>query len=165
MQAQVRPIPALLSQYSARVGKFLLVGASGVPVNIGCVALAVALLPGVAPHLRDVLAFAGGIVVSTLTNFLLHHSWTWADRTAQDGPGALLGRLARFGMVSALAASVQWATAIRVAAQLRRHGACNRALLGDFRLYHLLATCAGILLGVGFNFVLNNGWTFRKRAC
>ncbi|MHB8683771.1 MAG: glycosyltransferase family 2 protein [Dehalococcoidia bacterium] len=59
----------------ARVWKFLLVGASGMVVNLGVLWLATSAL-GAAPH----AGWAAGVEASVLSNFWLNRSITWRDR-------------------------------------------------------------------------------------
>lgn len=151
-----------LSKDQRRFIKFMVVGASGVPVNLGTVAVATHALAGtLAPGHRDTVAYLAGIVVSIFTNFLLNNAWTWGDRTARD-PGGFLRRLARFYVVSSLAAAVQFFTAVGLSALMRGTDTFTVVLRGEFRLYHALAPLAGILLGLCINFTLNHLWTFRR---
>lgn len=146
-----------------RFVKFVVVGASGVPVNLGTVAVATHALAGtLEPGHRDTVAYLAGIVVSIFTNFLLNNAWTWGDRTARD-PGGFLRRLVQFYVVSSVAAAVQFLTAVGLSALMRGTDTFTVALHGEFRLYHALAPLAGILLGLGINFAANHLWTFRRR--
>jgi len=173
----------VLSPEQRRVIKFLVVGASGVPVNLGVVwattrLLSPAMLSGArdrlaeafgipamtAMGLRDIVAYGLGIVVSILTNFLLNNFWTWGDRVAGDDRGRFFRRLVKFYLVSSLAAGVQLVTSSGVSALVRGNAFFNRVIEGDFRIYHAFAPMVGILAGMTINFVINNWWTFRRRS-
>ena len=146
----------------ARLLKFLVVGGSGVPVNLACVYLTTFVLrASLGVGARDAMAYIIGIVVSILTNFLLNNAWTWADRAA--AAGSFLARLAKFYLVSAVAAVIQFGTAVLLSQLLRGTQFFGRPLHGEYRPYHVVAPLAGIILGLAINFVANNLWTFRRQ--
>ncbi|NOZ01968.1 MAG: GtrA family protein [Deltaproteobacteria bacterium] len=152
-----------LTKDQRRFVKFVVVGASGVPVNLGIVYLITAWTDiGWAPGARDTAAYLAGIVVSIFTNFLLNNAWTWGDRAAED-PGGFWRRLSRFYLVSATAAVVQFVTSVYLSSLMRGSEAFSIVLHGEYRLYHLLAPLAGVILGLAINYVANNVWTFRRR--
>jgi len=154
---------AHLTKDQRRFVKFVVVGTSGVPVNLGIVFLVTATCTTLmTAGVRDTLAYLLGIVVSIFTNFLLNSFWTWGDRTARD-PSGFLRRLAKFYLVSAIAAGVQFATSVVISSLMRQSDSCTVALYGEYRLYHLLAPLAGIVLGLFINFVANNLWTFKRQ--
>jgi putative flippase GtrA len=172
-----------LTPEQRRVIKFLVVGASGVPVNVGVVWLCTVVLDparfegiramasdllGVATltatGLRDMASYGIGILVSIFTNFVLNHYWTWGDRVVGDDRGRFLKRLAKFYLVSSVAATVQLGTSSLVSALARGNEFFNASIHGDFRVYHAVAPMVGILAGMTINFVVNNWWTFRKKA-
>ncbi len=171
-----------LTPEQRRIIKFLVVGTSGVPVNLGTVYLATILIPVVAfdglrdwlseamgiatltaAGLRDVLAYGLAIVVSILTNFLLNNYWTWGDRVAGDDRSQFLRRLAKFYLVSSVAAVVQLGTSAVVSAMVRGNAFFAYSLHGDYRVYHAFAPMVGILFGLAINFIANNLWTFRHK--
>ncbi len=155
---------AHLTKDQRRFVKFVVVGASGVPVNLGTVALVTHALAGLlAPGPRDTVAYLAGIVVSIFTNFLLNNAWTWGDRAARD-PGGFFRRLVQFYVVSSAAAAVQFFTSVGLSALMRRTETFTAVLRGEFRIYHALAPLAGIVLGMGINFTANHLWTFRRRG-
>lgn len=154
---------AHLTKDQRRFVKFIVVGTSGVPVNLGIVFLVTATCAGfMTAGVRDTVAYLLGIIVSIFTNFLLNSFWTWGDRTARD-PGGFLSRLLKFYLVSAIAAAVQFATSVAISSLMRQSESFTIALYGEYRLYHLLAPLAGIILGLFINFVANNLWTFRRQ--
>jgi len=165
-----------------RLVKFLMVGGSGVPVNLVTVFIATALMPAAVfsglrslladmfsfPELtsvgvRDIVVYLIGIVVSIFTNFLLNNYWTWGDRVRANPGGGFVSRLAKFYLVSSIAASVQLAVSSVLSPQMRATVIFNFQIWGDYRLYHIAAPSAGILVGLVINYVANNIWTFRKK--
>jgi len=153
-----------LSERQRRLVKFCIVGASGVPVNLGFVYLTTRLLPAtMVPGTRDSIAFLVGIVVSIFTNFLLNNVWTWGDRSALD-PGGFWRRLGKFYVVSSVAAAVQYGTTVGVSAWMREHDSFSLVISDGYHLYHVLAPVAGIAIGLVINFLANHLWTFRKKA-
>ena len=172
-----------LTPEQRRVIKFLVVGTSGVPVNLGMVWLGTLLLAPASfsdlkvwaadvfgvPTLtdtgvRDIVAYGMGILVSILTNYLLNNSWTWGDRVAGGNAGSFLRRLTKFYLVSSVAAVVQLGTSSVVSAAVRGNEFFNSSIHGDYRVYHAVSPMIGILAGLAINFVVNNLWTFRKKA-
>lgn len=171
-----------LSPEQRRVIKFLVVGTSGVPVNLGTVYLCTWLLPvgmflslresiagllGIdtltAGGLRDVVSYGLGIVVSIFTNFMLNNYWTWGDRVVGDSKGQFFRRLVKFYLVSSVAAVVQLGTSAVVSAMVRGNDFFAFSIHGDYRVYHAFAPMVGILFGLFINFFVNNFWTFRHR--
>ena len=79
-----------------RWGKFNLVGAVGMAVQLGALALINRLAPG-----HYMLATAAALEITLLHNFVWHLHYTWRDRRCRS---ALIGQLIRFhlsnGMVS-----------------------------------------------------------------
>jgi dolichol-phosphate mannosyltransferase len=137
----------IFSKEQRRFIKFCIVGASGIPVNLGCTWLAYHwLFFALDETMRKGAASLFGIALSILTNFLLNDLWTWRDR--QKATRGFVGRMLRFYLVSSVAALIQWGAAMALALGLDLH--------------LLLAQLAGIALATGVNFLFNNLWTFRK---
>jgi len=150
-----------LSVRQRRLIKFCVVGASGVPVNLGCVFAATRMLPiDMAAGTRDSIAFLVGIVISIFTNYLLNNAWTWGDRTAAD-PNGFWRRLGKFYLVSSVAAAIQYGTTVGISSWMREQGLFSASLYGDYRVYHVLAPIVGICIGLVINFLANHLWTFR----
>lgn len=165
-----------------RLVKFLVVGGSGVPVNLGAVFIATAAMPALMfqglrdllaglfsfPELtcvgvRDIVVYLIGIVISIFTNFLLNNYWTWGDRVRANPGGGFVSRLLKFYLVSSVAASVQLSVSSLLSPQMRASSLFNLQIWGDYRLYHIAAPSAGILVALAINYVVNNIWTFRKK--
>ena len=153
-----------LTEGQRRFLKFVIVGASGVPVNLGIVYLAtLALCSALGEGLRDALAYVAGIALSILTNFLLNNAWTWADRTAGDDRAGFFRRLLKFYLVSSLAAAVQFVTTLALTSLMRGSEWFGWVLHGEYRLYHVVAPLGGIAVALAINFVANHWWTFSKK--
>lgn len=165
-----------------RLVKFLVVGGSGVPVNLLTVLVATAAMPvwrfeGLRNRLadlfsfpeltnagvRDIVVYLIGIVVSIFTNFLLHNYWTWGDRVKANPGGGFMARLGKFYLVSSVAASVQLLVSSFLSPQLRLIPLFTTRIWGDYQFYHVVAPSVGILAGLAINYVVNNVWTFRKK--
>lgn len=86
LQKHLRPV------FTPRFLKFATVGASGVVVNVGVLKV----LSGAG--VQDNLASAAGIEVSILSNFLINHRWTFADR--HDETLGFWRQAGRFHLVS-----------------------------------------------------------------
>ncbi len=177
-----RFLRAHLNPEQRRVIKFLVVGTSGVPVNLGVVWLAtVALAPALfvpvrdrgaaafavptltATGVRDIVAYGLGILVSIFTNYLLNNYWTWGDRVAGSTAGGFFRRLFQFYLVSSVAALVQLGTSSWVSAAVRGNEFFAMPISGEYRVYHAFAPMVGIVAGLAINFIANNLWTFRKK--
>lgn len=171
-----------LTQEQRRVIKFLVVGTSGVPVNLGVVwlctvtmspdafiglrdrAAGVFQIPALtSTGVRDIVSYGVGILVSIFTNYILNNYWTWGDRVVGSSTGGFFRRLVKFYLVSSVAAVVQLGTSSIVSASVRGNDFFNTAISGDYRVYHAFAPLVGIIAGLAINFVANNLWTFRKK--
>jgi putative flippase GtrA len=135
----------------ARLLRFLAVGASGVVVNLG----ALALLAG-ALRVREVLASAVAIEVSILWNFALNNAFTYRDRNASAAAG-FLQRALRFNAVSLVGLAVQLGTFVLLRAVLLH--ALGRAALGPLRYP---AQLAGIALATAWSFAGHLRFTWRQ---
>lgn len=89
----------ILPFFSRRFLKFAVVGASGVVVNLGCLAL----LRPLGVHIN--LASALAIEVSLLSNFCVNHLWTFGDSREHAG---LLVQALRFHVVCLGGAAIQF---------------------------------------------------------
>lgn len=141
---------------SPRFFRFCVVGGSGVVVNLAVLRLMMFLLPAGWGNWQHRTAMAWAIVVSIFTNFLLNDLWTWGDRE-KGGARQWLQRLAKFYVVSAAAAVVQWGAALL----LYERDALAFITDAIFRLY--TAQAIAIVLAMGINFTMNHLWTFRRK--
>ncbi len=130
------------SPSDSRLWKFLLVGASGVGVNMGTFWLLVGPLRAYYLHAGIV---AG--LVSTFTNFLLNNAYTWADRR----DGALTTFLQRMGKYY-MATWLGYLVYLGFLWGLTRLG-----------LLPMVSNFLAIGLGGLLNFVVHNFWTWRQR--
>ena len=130
-----------------RLARFLVVGLSGVAVNLGVFTLTRMALRGIVTGpIRFALSNLAGFAVSVLTNFALNDSWTWGDRRA-GGRSEALSRLGKYYLVCSLAGIVQLGVAwtCHVAGGVEEH----------------LSVIVGIGCATGINFIANHFWTFR----
>jgi dolichol-phosphate mannosyltransferase len=130
-----------------RLARFLVVGLSGVAVNLGVFTLTRMALRGIVTGpIRFALSNLAGFAVSVLTNFALNDAWTWGDRRA-GGRSEALSRLGKYYLVCSLAGIVQLGVAwtCHVAAGVEEH----------------LSVVVGIGCATGINFIANHFWTFR----
>lgn len=123
-----------------RVIKFMLVGASGTLVNLGALAL---LKENIGLH----LLFSGALAfeLSVVWNFFFNDRFTFRGRSR---PGSTFaGRLVRFNTIS-LGGLVIYLAVLGV-------------LTDVAGLHYLLSAAAGIIAAFGWNFLVNNWWTWR----
>ena len=163
--------------FSRRFLRFAAVGASGVVVNVG----ALALLRTVG-RVQTNIAAALAIELSIVSNFLLNHGWTFRDRRAADR--SVIGRLVRFHLVSSAGALVQFATfvacnvlwlAVRGGpAALRAYNGAERDFIHRWIIHPLaapprlgalvyLSQLAGVGVATVWNFLVNFHWTWAAR--
>lgn len=127
-----------------RAAKFLLVGLTGVLVNLGLFALLLWLF-GIEQgkdHLAEFLALATAIEASILSNFALNDRFTFHDRRHDH----FLERLAKFNAVSLLALAVN----------LSAYALLTRG----FGLQAILAEFLAIVVAFGANYLGNLHWTY-----
>lgn len=118
-----------------RLARYLLVGASGVVVNLGSLLVLVEALT-----LPPLLAAPLAIEASILWNYTLNRHWTWGER----GPVAY--SLGRYHGVSLAGMLIQWLT-LAVGVQL-------------FGIHYLPAAAIGIVIAAGWTFLSNDRFTF-----
>lgn len=149
MDPLLKLIRRIFSKEQRRFIKFCIVGGSGVPVNLVCTWGGYhQIFFALDDTWRRAAAYVLGIVVSIFTNFLLNDLWTWRDR--QKAARGFAGRMARFYLVSSMAACIQFGVAM--------------GLSEGAGLHYLLAQVAGIAVAMAINFLVNNVWTFRARS-
>jgi dolichol-phosphate mannosyltransferase len=124
------------------LGRFLLVGGSGVGVNSAAL---------VAFHqwggLPLLVATPLAIELAIVSNFVWNDRWTFADRPRSH---PLLRRFAQFNLVSVLGLLI--ATSVTL------------FLVEEVGLYYLVANLGGIGMATLCNFVVNEKWTWRSGA-
>jgi putative flippase GtrA len=125
-----------------RWGKFNLVGAMGMVVQLGALAAINRVMPG-----HYLFATAAAIELTLLHNFTWHLHYTWRDR--RDG-SSVPAQLARFHLSNGV---------ISMLGNL----ALMRILVQEARLPVLAANCIAILCCSIANFVLGNHWAFAER--
>ena len=122
-----------------RWGKFNLVGAMGMAVQLGALALLNRCAAG-----HYLLASAAALELTLMHNFVWHLRYTWPDRRA---PSALLGQLIRFHLSNGLVSMLG-------------NLALMRLLVDEARIPVLASNCIAILCCSIVNFCLGNNWAF-----
>ncbi len=123
-----------------RWGKFNLVGAVGMAVQLSALALFNRLAPG-----HYLYATAAAIELTLVHNFIWHLHFTWRDRREHS---ALLGQLVRFHLSNGLISMLGNLVLMRV-------------LVHEARMPVLASNCIAILCCSIINFMLGNSWAFR----
>ena len=126
------------------MARFMTVGALGTLLDVGGFALLHTTL-GLPALPANVLSYSLG----TLNNYLLHRRWTYAGRPA---------KAARVQLPQFLAVSLS-ALALNTALVLLLTAAFAPSLPSAYA--GLLAKLCATAVGLGWNFTLNNFWTFR----
>ena len=125
------------------LAQFLVVGASGVVVNL--LVLTLLKLMG----LPDAICLAGGIAVSVVTNFLLNRRFTFSYARQRHMGRQFLGFLGASAVAGLVSFSVSLALRARV--------------FDESALGLQLSALGGIAAGMGLNFIGNRYVVFRKR--
>jgi len=123
--------------------QFMVVGASGVVVNLGVLTILLWL------GLPETVSLAGGILVSLVSNFLLNRRFTFSY--AREN--AILPQFLGFLGASAVGMAVNYAVALTLRTQV----------LVDVPYGIYIAALTGIVCGMVFNFLGNRYLVFRKR--
>jgi putative flippase GtrA len=122
-----------------RWGKFNLVGAMGMVVQLGSLALLERCLPG-----RYLFASAAAVELAVLHNFVWHQHYTWRDRRSRSSTFA---RLARFHVSNGLVSMIGNLVLMRILVQQARF---------PLLISNLIAIVACSLI----NFCLSDIWAF-----
>lgn len=123
--------------------QFLVVGASGVAVNLIVLSLLLAF------GFSDSISLAGGIAISVITNFLLNRRFSFSY--ARNGK--LWRQFAGFIGSSSVGMLVNYSVALYMTSHLA----------ADHPYSLQIAALVGIFAGMGFNFIGNRYLVFRKR--
>jgi putative flippase GtrA len=125
----------------ARWGKFNLVGAMGMAVQLGALALINRLTPG-----HYMVATAAALEVTLLHNFVWHLYYTWRDRHCRS---TVARQLIRFHLSNGMVSMVGNLGLMPV-------------LVGGARLPVVLANAVAILCCSIVNFLLGDRWAFTE---
>ncbi len=125
-----------------RWGKFNAVGAMGMVVQLGSLAVFVRLAKG-----HYLYASAAAVELAVLHNFVWHVRYTWRDRRDES---ALLSRLMRFHLSNGLVSIVGNLVLMRV-------------LVNGAHVPLLVSNCISIACCSVVNFCLGNSWAFAAR--
>jgi dolichol-phosphate mannosyltransferase len=120
-----------------RLLKFLIVGLSGVGVNLTVFAFLLHVLDQ-----SEVTSATVAATISMLSNFLLHDHFTWKGM----GKGIKFVRLIKFGLVSSIGIMIQVGIVF--------------LCMEWWDWYSFMANLAGIAGGTVWNYVGNNRWTW-----
>jgi putative flippase GtrA len=126
-----------------RCGKFNLVGAMGMVVQLAALALFNRLTAG-----HYLWASAAALELTLLHNFAWHLGYTWRDRR---DPSALLGQLIRFHLSNGLVSMLG-------------NLALMQLLVHEARIPLLASNSIAILCCSIVNFCLGNSWAFAART-
>jgi len=126
-----------------RWGKFNLVGAMGMVVQLTALALLNRWAPG-----HYIYASAAAVELTLLHNFVWHLHYTWHDRRDDS---ALLTQFVRFHLSNGLVS-------------LLGNLALMRLLVQEAHLPVLISNCIAILCCSIVNFCLGNDWVFAAKA-
>lgn len=143
MKERIQPVLKYFSDniFHPRIIKFALVGGIGVLVNMGILYLLTTYF-----NVYYVISSLIAIEVSIISNFLLNNFWTWKDRNKKS----FMMRFLQYHLSVALAAFLlNWLLLI--------------FLTEVFGVYYLLSNLIGICIGMIFNFILNDLWTFKQQ--
>ena len=127
-----------------RWGKFNLVGAVGMVVQLGALDLFSRLMAG-----HYLYASSMAVELAVLHNFVWHVLYTWRDRR---GDSVVVSRLMRFHLSNGLVSIVGNLVLMRV-------------LVHEVHLPLLASNCIAIACCSVVNFFLGNGWAFATRSC
>lgn len=122
--------------------KFNLVGAIGIVVQLGILALLTAVI-----RMNYMIATALAVESTVLHNFVWHERFTWADRTSRWWGGAVV-RLLRFNLTTGM---------VSVGGNLL----LMRWLVGQAHLPAVVANLASIAGCSVVNFLVSDRWVFR----
>jgi dolichol-phosphate mannosyltransferase len=126
-------------ELASRLGKFLVVGGTGLVVNNAALHAFYQML-----RLPLVLASTLAVALAIGNNFALNELWTF--KHYHDT--AWLGRLVRFGLVSLVGLAVATVTLW--------------VLVTFLEVHYLLANLAGAGMATGSNFIANMKWTWSR---
>jgi putative flippase GtrA len=126
-----------------RWGKFNLVGAIGMAVQLTTLALINRCAPG-----HYLYASAAAVEMTLLHNFIWHLHFTWRDRRDNS---TLLSQLTRFHLSNGL---------VSITGNLL----LMRILVDQARIPLLISNCIAILCCSIVNFSLGNNWAFAAKA-
>lgn len=140
------------TRLSPRLIRFAAVGASGVFVNLGALAL---LSDGL--DLPDTPSAAAAIELSILWNFALNNAWTFQDRNAAARAG-LLGRALSYNLLALVGLAIQLGCFVGMNSLL-----VHLLQLAEPGPWKYLSSLCGIALAMGWNFLSNFYLTWSQR--
>lgn len=119
--------------------KFLIVGASGIVINLTTLYILVEYF-----SLNNILSSSVAVELSIVNNFFLNNHWTFIHRKKTN---TILERFMKFNLVS-LSSLIVNVTIMTI--------------LTNLGLWYIYAQFFGILVAFVINYIINNKWTFKK---
>ncbi len=146
--AMVQPMNGDIVTMKHRIVKFATVGALGTLIDIGLFAV-LHIVVGIPALAANTISYSAGIV----NNFVLHRDWTFAERERK--PTA--EQFSQFAAVSLSALILNDLLVWIFSPEFGR-------LVADAGSGTLAAKLAATAVGMVWNFVANNSWTFGRRV-
>ena len=136
---------------SQRVGRFALVGLSGVAVNLAVLRCLVGIF-----GFHRWLALPFAIELSILSNFFLNNAWTFQDRNS-TAQASLWGRLARYNIASLVGMLIQFIVfepTLQILMRITSNSEPGQLIY--------IAQLAGIVVATAWNFISHLNWTWAQ---
>ncbi|NMC74564.1 MAG: GtrA family protein [Geobacteraceae bacterium] len=143
-------MPIINRIYRRRFLKFCTIGASGVLVNMAVLYLGREYLFTAIPwpHISLNLSLAFAVLCATISNFAGNRHWTWRDRRKDHMGKAIPLQFGQYALACWLGIALQFIFTNVLA----------------IYFYYLVANLMSIVLASIFNYLVNDRWTFCKRA-
>lgn len=125
-----------------RAVKFALVGSSGVLVNMGFFFIFNEIIR-LAYQISSIIA----IEIAIINNFIWNAYWTWKDRKTANVKEKRI-RFLKYHLITGASSLMNYGILI--------------LLVEAAHMNKYIANLIGILIAMGFNFILNHKWTFKK---
>jgi dolichol-phosphate mannosyltransferase len=129
-----------LKRLSPYLGKFSLVGISGIFVNQGLLTLFVSVWGW-----KVSTAGLVSIELSILSNFFLNNFWTWKEKKGSS----FLSRFFKYHAVTIVSGGINYLILIS---------------LTYYGLHYFIANLIGIAVATIVNFIFNHFWTFKAKS-
>lgn len=143
-------MPIINRIYKRRFLRFCTIGASGVLVNMAVLYAGREYLfrsiPW--PHLSLNLSLAFAILCATISNFAGNRHWTWRDRRQDHMDKAIPVQFGQYALACWIGIALQFIFTNILA----------------IYLHYLPANLISIVLASVFNYLVNDRWTFGKKA-
>jgi putative flippase GtrA len=151
--ARATAVASLSSILSPRVLRFIVVGFSGVFVNLGSLWFLADFL-----ELNEELGVAISIEISIVWNFFINNAWTFQDRNL-EAQSNFSARLVRYNLVSLVGLGIQWGSFVGIKA-----GLISYLAIDELGLWKYIAVLPGIGVATIWNFLSNFYWTWAQTS-